>query len=622
MAPVGTAYLRRGFLSTVLAIAAFAGALGAARADAPQAATPPAPTARPPGKVTIQKFQHLQWSLEGNYVRSQGNVQAIYADPTTNETTTVTAQNLDYDLNAGLVSANGNVRAVYTSPKEKEPTVLTGQNVTYDTNTGLVNAGGGVRIERTDQGYFTGQELQFNLKTRTGYVTHAALISDVARLSGERIEALPDGSYTLTNGSFTTCVLAHPDYHITAHEIRYIPGQSVSARGIGFYLGPTRVITLPSYRRSLHAGSSVPLPVPSYNSAEGFTLRFTNTPIAEPHKTLDYDLRFGTRHILDGYLAFQMDVTPTAPGALPPHGVIRTLNDPLRGFLEQLTPPTYREYTESSFAEDYARRASLYAVLQNNMGIYNRRRNDLLVSRYPEIGVHFANLLGHGPVPTPDSAQQEGVPPVGSVEAVAQRIPNAPFLLDVYASGAELREEPSRVTAGRLSLRINAATQPLLLGRRLSLRAGLSNWLNAYSTGTAYNLFAPEVALNYLPTRTSLISVGYRYLTDTGNTPFLFDRRDIRHELRLQYQVGGPWAFGLLGRWDLERGRAYDAEVSILRNFDCMQIGISYRVRTQSIGVVFTLLPPTANRARRRALMQEQQNQLPPTQQPSPPSSP
>jgi len=565
---------------------------GAARADAPQAAPPPAATpARPPGKVTIQKFRRLQWSLDGNTVRSQGNVEALYEDPTTHETTTVTAENLDYNLDTGLVSASGNVRAAYASPKEKEPTVLTGQDVTYDTNTGLVAATGGVRIERADQGYFTGQELQYNLKTHSGYVTHASLVSDVARLSGERIEALPDGAYVLTNGSFTTCIHVHPDYHITAHQIRYQPGQYVRASGIGFYLGPTRVITLPSYRRSLQAGSSVPLPVPSYNTAEGFTLRFTNTPIARPHETFDYDLRFGIKQVLDGYLAYQTDMAPRAPGALPPRRLNQTLNNPLQGFLEQLTPPTYREYSETSFTQDYAPRATLFAMLQRNQGVYNRRRSDLLVSRYPEIGVHFANVLGRGSVPAPAA----GTPP-GSLEAVAQRIPNAPFLLDFDVSGGEFREEPTRVSAGRLALRINAATQPLLLGRRLSLRAGLSDWLHAYSTGTAYHLLAPEVALNYLPTRTSLLSAGYRYLTDTGRTPFFFDRRDIRNELRLQYQVGGPWAFGLLGRWDLDRGRAYDAEISILRNFDCMQVGIAYRVRTQSIGIIFSLLPPTPKR--------------------------
>lgn len=579
------------------------------RADTPVVSTPITAPPKIQGPITIRKFQHLQWSPDGNYVRSQGSVEAVETDPTTNATTTLSADSLDYNLTTGLINATGNVKAVYTTPKAAQPTILTAQDVTYNTNTGQVNARGGVQLQREDLGQFTGQELQYSFTARTGYVTNAVLTSDVLRLKGDRIEALADGSYLLTNGTFTTCIRARPDYHVRARQLKVSPNQYVSAKGITFYAGATPLITLPTLRRSLRDSSNAPTPIPGYNKTDGLTLRMADTPIVEPHQTLDYDVRVNFRRLPTGFVAYQGDIRRNNPNTLPPHGLLPYLNDPLRGFLETLTPPTYREYAESHFEQDYVKRTSLFALLQNDQFVYNRLRNDIRVSRYPEVGLHFANILGHGqvspptsPTPKPGSTEAPPAPPVGSTEQVIQRIPNAPLLLDAYLSAAQIHERPSDVTAGRFGLRTNIASQPFLLGRRLSLRAGVTDWLHVYTTGTAYNLVAPEIALSYVPTRTSLFGVAYRYLADTGNTPFLFDRRDIRHELRFQYQVGGPWAFGVLTRIDLERSRAYDTEFAVLRNFDCMQVGVTYRTRSQSFNVIFSLLPPAPLRNRERVL--------------------
>ena len=125
--------------------------------------------------------------------------------------------------------------------------------------------------------------------------------------------------------------------------------------------------------------------------------------------------------------------------------------------------------------------------------------------------------------------------------------------------------------------------------------------MNAYSKGSLYNLFSPEAELDYLPTSTTRLGIAYRFSDDAGRTPFVFDHLDVRHELRLLAQTGGPYAFGLETKFDLERSRAYDSELALLRNFDCMQVGIAYRLRTQQFSLIFNLLPPVSNRAARRA---------------------
>ena len=211
--------------------------------------------------------------------------------------------------------------------------------------------------------------------------------------------------------------------------------------------------------------------------------------------------------------------------------------------------------------------------------------------------MEFANILGHFP---DDPSEEKAVQNVNNTEIALHHIPNAPFLLDAGLSAGVIDENPTHATSGRLALRVSAATQPLLLGKRLSLRAGVTDWANLYTRGTAYNLLMPEIDLNYVPTRTSLLSVGYRYETDIGRTPFLFDRRDLRHELHLRYQVGGPWAFGISTSYNLENFRTFETQIVALRNFDCMQIGVGYRFQAQQFNVIFNLLPPTPNRAARR----------------------
>lgn len=518
----------------------------------------------PPGSISVRRFQHVRWSPSGNKFRSTGSVQVVYknsSDPTDKGTT------------------------------------LTAQDVNGDAETGQMEASGGIRIERVE-GTITGQTTKYNFISNAGYVTDAIAITDFFRMSGKRIETQADGSYSVIDGNFTTCVNGRPDYRIQAHRLSVNPNRLVTARNISFYAGSTRLISLPSFRRNLQAGATAPFPTIGYNKTEGMVLQYRDSPLVETNRTLDYQVRANfTRHPT-GYLAYQLDLNRTPKGELPPRSLVPYLEDPLRGFLEQLNPPTYRDYVSERYLGEPEPRTSLFAAVQWDQSVYNRQRTDLVVSRYPQVGVRFANVLGHSRAGRPAGAEQD-VNPVGSTEAALTRIPNAPFLMDFALSFGFFRELPTDVHDSRLSLRTDIASQPIIFGKRLSWRLGATNWLSAYGNGNTYNLLSMEAELNYVPTRTSIFGVGYRFLDDDGNTPFVFDHRDIRHELRLRYQVGGPWAFGISTSYDLERSRNHDTELAVIRNFDCMQVGLAYRVRSQSLNVVFNLLPPITNRARR-----------------------
>jgi hypothetical protein len=519
------------------------------------------------GKTVVKKFSELTWSLEGGYFRSPSSVQVVYTDPT-----------------------------------DPTPVTLTAQSVDYDGKSGLLKGRGGFRLVRADA-TFTGKEIDYNFVKRSGEVLEGIVEAPYFRMNGSRLLARADGAYVVENGLFTTCEHTRPDYQIRARQLTVLPNQYVSARGVALYLGGTKLISVPSLRRNLRTTSAVSFPRINYNRAEGPTIRLNDNSIRKSNETLDYDFRLSFRGLPIGFLAYQRDLSRTAPDALPPVSILPTLDNPLRGFLEQLAPPTFQDYSLGRFATDALPRKTFFATVQNNQFVFNRNSFNLTISRFPEVGVNFANILARSPRTQRDPNDSNAAPTTidpNNTSIVLQKIRNAPFLLDAAVTLGAIREMPTRLSTGRLGLRLSAASQPFLLGPRMSLRFGLSQWINAYGTGNVYGIFSPEIDLNYVPTSTSLLGIGYRYASDWGRTPFVFDRRDIRHELMLRYQVGGPWAFGVATRLDLERARSYESEIAILRNFDCMQFGIGYRFQAQQFNFIINLLPPAPNRIRER----------------------
>ena len=522
--------------------------------------------------------------------------------PTPEESKTVTLGNFRIDLythneiftSDGSFTTDGQI--TYTDPLTGEETILTADTLKYEAVNRRIMASGHVLLRRAD-GTFTGSEVILDVNSRSGTIKNAQIESDYFQMRGELIEARADGSYVLTNGEFTTCVHGRPDYKIRVRQAIIDPKKYIKAKRVKLFLGNFALPTLPSFSRNLTKGSSIALPFPTYSRNEGIGFRIQDTPLDEARRSIDYDLRVNFREPPTGFISYQADIGQTPPNATSPRVQLPTLSDPLSGLLERIKAPTYQEYTESHYNEVSQRRISFYLTLQNEQFAYNRRRSDLSISRLPEAGLQFQNILGHrSPAKNNTSNSQSDQPELTSGEALRLKIPNAPALLNITASAGYFHEFPTDVEHGRFSIRTNLASQPVILGKRLGLRFGVSDFLNAYSNGSLYHLFSPEVELDYTPTQTSIFNLAYRYALDNGKTPFQFDRRDIRNEVRLQYQVTGPWGFGIVSKWDVDRSRAYDTELSVVRNFDCLRVGVAYRARSQSINVIFNFLPPRRDR--------------------------
>lgn len=542
---------------------------GAARLTGPGSADPP-----PPGKITVSDFRRITWSSDGRTLHVEG----------------VTAP------------ATRLAQITFSPLDGSKPTVIKAGKIDYDSRSGVIRASEGVRLERAE-GRFTGQEVEYNYQKRSGVVKEGVLETELFRARGAQIALMENREYVVDNGIFTTCLRDRPDYRIKARQIRISANGTVSARHVTFYAGNTALLTVPSYRRNLSSNGDTPLPVPGYSRKLGPFIRFRDRPIAEREETFDYDIRVNFRALPMGFIAFQHDLLRTSADERPPTGLLQELENPLQGFLERLSAPTYREYAESTYRLDHPSRTLFFAILQHRQFVYNRHFGNLSVSRFPSIGVRWLNLLGHAPAAAAAVPSRPGslLRQPGREDEQSSLAGRAPMLLDVAASASMLNEEPTNTTTGRLAFRANLASPPVRIGGRISLRLGITNWTNLYTQGTLYSLLSPEIELDYTPTRSSVVGAAYRYLTDIGKTPLISDRRDVRHELRLKYQVGGPWAFGIATAYDLERLRAYESELAIFRNLDCLQIGLAYRRSTQSLTLLFNLLPPARHLQTRSA---------------------
>jgi len=90
---------------------------------------------------------------------------------------------------------------------------------------------------------------------------------------GEKMENFPE-TVEITEGSFTTCELEEPHYHIIAKEMIIYPKDKIIARNISWYEGKIKIITLPYFLIFLDRKTQQPiLPKIGQNSADGWFIK-------------------------------------------------------------------------------------------------------------------------------------------------------------------------------------------------------------------------------------------------------------------------------------------------------------------------------------------------------------
>ncbi|MBU4511403.1 hypothetical protein KJ830_10205 [bacterium] len=90
---------------------------------------------------------------------------------------------------------------------------------------------------------------------------------------GEKMENFPETT-EISGGSFTTCELEEPHYHIVAKEMIIYPEDKIIARNISWYEGNIKIITLPYFLIFLDRKTQQPIiPKIGQNSTDGWFIK-------------------------------------------------------------------------------------------------------------------------------------------------------------------------------------------------------------------------------------------------------------------------------------------------------------------------------------------------------------
>lgn len=421
------------------------------------------------------------------------------------------------------------------------------------------------RLRLVRQGsVLTGSQLTLNPVTETGSIVAAEALVGRIRVRGDRITMSPDHGLVATGASFTTCGDAAPHYRISARKLRLAETGMVSAEGVTLWIRNRPILAIPWLQKNFRQKVESPFPLPAYSKETGPVFRLRNDTMSSPTSALTYELVAALRKAPYGNVTLERDLGHPAPDAAPPATRKAAWREPRLGALEM--HPTFarpdREPTEESD------RTVAYATLGVLDYVGNRKRTDLRLNRLPEIGVGRFR---------PGERSKRGRSGFG-------------YHWDV--SAGRFREKPTEVESNRAALQVGIASPQLEVLPGLSLRAGLAAAGHAYETGWTHSTLTPECEAFWSAGRQIGFGVAFKHQIEGGKTPFVFDRIDVRNEMRLYCQGDDTqWAYSLAVCYDTDRMRAYDTSFAIKRKLDCLEFGLSYRTRAQGLGVIFNLLP-------------------------------
>lgn len=464
---------------------------------------------------------------------------------------------------------------------------------------GTYDLTGSVRVHEADTTLRAG-EVKFEGRGSSAEATNAQLFRGYYTIRAPRISGTPE-LITAYGGDFTTVPNGGPaDYYLRSQTLTLdAQKRRGTLRNATVYLFGTRLLTIPRLSFGLGgpgggAKRTLAIPTIGVSSRYGTFIAFGNTTrfLRLPFQ---YRLLLPTRQsveaaVTSGQTLYSPPVHP-AP-AVPYTGPVTLLDrlraaatvttgplpdgDPLR-FTDFLPDPNPIQLFNSPS------RGGLYLGedLSVHIAASGRRRNDLYVSRLPEV-----TLSGDIPL-TPV--------PKGPVYGDPQSFRAALRHIVLYAQAREsigyyreqLSAAPYHIYARRISHQAGLATRPLLIAPNTVLLPSVSITTNSYSGDkTAYRYDQINVAVNHYFSDLSAVGVQFLASSTSGNSPFNFDVLDTSRELDLRFQTGTARlvAAGRI-RYDLSRGGVIDYQAAIgpaLRGFIPV---FSYNFRTRTIGL-------------------------------------
>lgn len=186
----------------------------------------------------------------------------------------LTAEYITYEKinKEDLIIANDGVQLKYQDIEIKA------EYLKINLTTHLLFASGEVFFKQ-DETETNCEELTYNWKTKKiillrlkGELSGEGIKGKVY-YQGKKMENFPE-TVEITEGSFTTCELEEPHYHIVAKEMIIYPKDKIIARNISWYEGKTKIITLPYFLIFLDRKTQQPiLPKIGQNSNDGWFIK-------------------------------------------------------------------------------------------------------------------------------------------------------------------------------------------------------------------------------------------------------------------------------------------------------------------------------------------------------------
>ncbi|MHB1000389.1 MAG: hypothetical protein ACYC27_14205 [Armatimonadota bacterium] len=448
--------------------------------------------------------------------------------PVSPEQIRVTADVQEYYYDAQRFIAEGGARV--TRGNE----ILSADRISGDVMTGDLQASGNVRYESPER-TITGNSFVYNYQTKQGLVQEAAANQDNLFFKGQEIKAEP-GRYTLIGSTFTTCGFEKPHYYLSAKELIIEPGKQLIARGVSIYLLNNKLLTIPKYRVDLTEGvqSKGKLPKIGYSEQYGFHTAYDFDLIHDEENDGSLDMRLSSRQTFQGGIKFD-----------------RIADKPIFARL------TYREPA------------------------YGGAERDTVLSRLPEIGMRFYSdpaLQIRRVDREPLYLSRQLIDPLSPVSK-----PGKVHIISEVSLGRFV-EKPNGTGTERAEARTVAVMEPIPIGANTSISPGAALRLSAYGNGDIYGLLGARLAVGRRISPTSSASLTYITHAVSGDTPFSFDRLEIRNELAgsINFMISDI-KVGIRQRYDLHRSDIFDTEITLAKTFHCLEPSITWRDRFDEI---------------------------------------
>lgn len=179
---------------------------------------------------------------------------------------TLEANYLQYNEETGELSASGNVKL------NQDMTQIYTQELAGNIQTGEMLANGQV-IWTEEANTLTGEELNYNYKTKTGQMGASKGNMDGILVDAQTIALMPEKSI-VTHASVTKCPAKIPDYKMTADKVEVYPGDKLVAYNASFWIKNTKLFTIPKYTKSLIENDNASaMPRVGYDSKDGLFIK-------------------------------------------------------------------------------------------------------------------------------------------------------------------------------------------------------------------------------------------------------------------------------------------------------------------------------------------------------------